>query len=109
MRLILSTLSITLTFIFLEVTVRIFFDDGMNYEIEMMKYANQFKTISSNKKIGIEHRKNIAEKLMGANIILDDNGFRTFKNSKKNERKIIMLGDSMTFGWGANKRWNRKH
>lgn len=103
MRLILSTLSITLTFIFLEVTVRIFFDDGMNYEIEMMKYANQFKTISSNKKIGIEHRKNIAEKLMGANIILDDNGFRTFKNSKKNERKIIMLGDSMTFGWGANK------
>ena len=29
----------------------------MNYEIEMMKYANNFKKVSLNKKIGIEHKK----------------------------------------------------
>ena len=29
----------------------------MNYEIEMMKYANNFKKISKNKDIGLEHKK----------------------------------------------------
>ena len=47
----------------------------MNYEIEMMKYANNFKKISLNKKVGIEHKKNVSGKLMGAEIFLDNSGF----------------------------------
>ena len=76
----------------------------MNYEIEMMKYAKNFKKISANSKIGIEHKVNISGKLMGSSVYLDYNGFRVDKNSKfKDKNKnIIMLGDSMTFGWGAN-------
>tara|TARA_B100001059_G_scaffold231566_1_gene267609 strand:+ start:3160 stop:4014 length:855 start_codon:yes stop_codon:yes gene_type:complete len=77
----------------------------MNYEIEMMKYANNFKKISLNKKIGIEHKKNVSGELMGTNIYLDKNGFRVKNQSTNNNNKnknIIMLGDSMTFGWGAN-------
>ena len=73
----------------------------MNYEIEMMKYANDFKKISFDEKIGIEHKKNVSGKLMGASISLDGNGFRNYKKIIKNNKKIIMLGDSMTFGWGA--------
>lgn len=77
----------------------------MNYEIEMMKYANNFKKISLNKKIGIEHKKNVSGELMGTNIYLDKNGFRVknqFTNNNNKNKNIIMLGDSMTFGWGAN-------
>ena len=45
----------------------------MNYEIEMMKYANNFKKISKNKDIGLEHKKNIRGFLMGVDIIIDEN------------------------------------
>ena len=72
----------------------------MNYEIEMMKYANRLKVISNNKDIGIEHKKNKKTFLMGAEVTLNSKGFRG--NELKNEtKKILMLGDSMTFGWGA--------
>ena len=102
MRFFLSLFSIIFTFILLEIFVRFFINDGMNYEIEMMKYAKDLKVISKNKKIGIEHKKNIEGTYMGAKVILDENGFRIKYNKKKSNKKIIMLGDSMTFGWGAN-------
>lgn len=102
MRFFLSLFSVIFTFILLEIFVRFFINDGMNYEIEMMKYAKDLKVISKNKKIGIEHKKNIEGTYMGAKVILDENGFRIKYNKKKSINKIIMLGDSMTFGWGAN-------
>lgn len=89
------------TLLALELITRFFLDNGMNYEIEMHKYALTLKEISSNKKIGIEHKKNKSTKLMGANIILDTNGFRNSENFDNNKKKILMLGDSMTLGWGA--------
>ena len=94
-------LSVTISFLFLEFFVRFFIDDGMNYEIEMMKYANKLKIISSSPNIGIEHKKNFKAKLMGADMILDIDGFRNNKVKRENKKKIIMLGDSMTLGWGA--------
>ena len=104
MKYILSFISIAFSLLFLEIFVRVFIDDGMNYEIEMMKYANQLKKISINKKIGIEHRINVTGKYMGTQVNLDENGFRYSKKNKKDKdkEKILMLGDSMTFGWGAN-------
>jgi hypothetical protein len=97
----LTLLSIIFTFFLLEVFVRIFIDNGLNYEIEMVKYANQLKKVSLNKKIGIEHKKNINGKFMGVEVKLDKDGFRSSHNYKNYNNKIIMLGDSMTFGWGA--------
>ena len=58
MKYLLSLVSLIISLILLEIFTRFFIDDGMNYEIEMMKYANELKIISSDKKIGIEHRKN---------------------------------------------------
>ena len=58
-------LSILISLISLEFFVRIFIDNGFNYEIEMMKYANKLKIISENKSIGIEHKKNAKGKFMG--------------------------------------------
>tara|TARA_A100001011_G_C14292667_1_gene836948 strand:- start:1282 stop:2133 length:852 start_codon:yes stop_codon:yes gene_type:complete len=75
----------------------------MNYEIEMLKYARELKIISNNKQVGIEHKKNISTTLMGAEIFLDNDGFRGQNKPRENKKKILMLGDSMTFGWGAKK------
>ena len=92
--------SFLISLIVLEILTRLIIDDGMNYEIEMMKYANRLKVISNNKDIGIEHKKNKKTFLMGAEVTLNSKGFRG--NELKNEtKKILMLGDSMTFGWGA--------
>ena len=104
MKLTLSAFSIIVVVTLLEIFLRIFLFNGMNYEIEMMKYAKNFKKISANSKIGIEHKSNTSGELMGSSVYLDYNGFRVDKNSKfKDKNKnIIMLGDSMTFGWGAN-------
>lgn len=103
MKLISIIFSTLLTLIMLEIFTRIFLDTGMNYEIEMQKYAVNLKQISNNDYVGIEHRKNRNIKLMGANINLDSNGFRNSKDLNNNNKKILMLGDSMTFGWGAEK------
>ena len=94
-------LSLLITLFFLELFVRFYIDDGFNYEIEMMKYANNFKTISKNKEIGIEHKKEVKGHLMGADISLNSDGFRSNQNLTTESKKILMLGDSMTFGWGA--------
>ncbi|RPG94875.1 MAG: SGNH/GDSL hydrolase family protein [Candidatus Pelagibacter sp. TMED263] len=96
-----TILSVFISLIFLEIFVRYFIDDGMNYELEMMKYANQLKVLSKNKEIGIEHKKNITTKLMGVDISLDSNGFRNIQKLNNDKKKILMIGDSMTLGWGA--------
>jgi len=95
--------SISLTLILVETYVRIFIDDGKNLNIEMLKYAKTLKKISLNTKIGIEHKKNMNMKLMNVRIQLNSQGFRNEHDLINDKKKILMLGDSMTFGWGANK------
>jgi hypothetical protein len=98
-----TIVAIFFSFIMLEFLTRVMIDDGLNYEIEMLKYANKLKKISNNPEVGIEHKKNISAKLMGVQVDLDKNGFRYQKDQKviEKNKKILMIGDSMTFGWGA--------
>lgn len=95
-------ISILLIIILLETSVRLFVDDGFNYEIEMMKYAKNIKKIESvnGHKIFL-HRPNIKTKIMKAEIKTDKNGFRYNLDNKKNSNIIMLLGDSMTFGFGS--------
>ena len=80
-------LSILISILFLEFFVRFYIDDGLNYEIEMMKYANQLKIISKNKDIGIEHKKNKKGIYMGVELTLNSKGLGVMKNSKKIQKK----------------------
>ncbi len=93
-------LSMIFSLILLEIFTRLIIDNGMNYEIEMMKYANELKIISNDKNIGIEHKKNLKSYLMGAEVKLNSHGFRN-SELDNHTKKILMMGDSMTFGWGA--------
>ncbi len=85
----------------LEGLTRFIIDDGLHYDIEMMKYAMYLKSVSDNPKVGLEHKKNIEKKLMNVEISLNSDGFRNKNDLNKNSKKILMLGDSMTFGWGS--------
>ena len=94
-------LSIFLVFLSLEIYVRKIVDDGLNLDIEMLKYANSLKIISKNEAVGLEHKKNIEKKLMNVNIKLNSQGFRNNMDIDIEKKKILMLGDSMTLGWGS--------
>jgi hypothetical protein len=85
----------------LEITVRIITSNGLNLDVEMIKYAKSFKVISKNKNIGLEHRTNIKKKLMNVDIVLNSQGFRNSIDIDHSKKKILMLGDSITLGWGA--------
>lgn len=93
--------SIFLVFFSIEIYVREIVDDGLNLDIEMLKYANSLKIISKNKAVGLEHKKNIEKKLMNVNIKLNSQGFRNNMDIDIEKKKILMLGDSMTLGWGS--------
>ena len=93
--------SIFLVFFSIEIYVREIVDDGLNLDIEMLKYANSLKIISKNEAVGIEHKKNIKKKLMNVNIKLNSQGFRNNIDIDIKKKKILMLGDSMTLGWGS--------
>ena len=101
MKILTFCLSIIISLVVLEGFTRFIIDDGLHYNIEMMKYAKYLKSISNNPKVGLEHKKNIKKKLMNVEISLNSDGFRNKDDLSKNSKKILMLGDSMTFGWGA--------
>ena len=96
-------LSIFLVFFIIEIYVRTIVDDGSNLNLEMLKYAKSLKIISINKDIGLEHNKNVEKKLMGVQIKLNSQGFRTNIDIDISKKTILMLGDSMTLGWGTSK------
>ena len=95
-------LSIFLVFLVIEIYVRVIIDDGLNLNLEMLKYAKSHKIISNNKAVGLEHKKNIKKILMDVQIQLNSQGFRNNTDIDNSKKKILMLGDSMTLGWGSN-------
>jgi len=87
-----------------EIYVRTVVDDGMNYGLEMWKYAARVKTVSKIPSIGHEHQANASARLMGVDVSINRNKLRdndiAFER-EKNVLRILMLGDSLTFGWGV--------
>ena len=51
----LGVFSIVLTALFLEAAVRLVADDGMQFDLEMWKYARDVKVVSADPSIGHEH------------------------------------------------------
>jgi len=106
-RLLLIIISIFIVLVFLEIYVRFYYDNGKVYELEMLKYADKLKyQVIKEDKFYFAHHPNKEEKIMGANIKINKNGFRynsKNKNKNKNKNKILMMGDSMTFGFGSTK------
>ena len=88
----------------LESFVRLAADDGMQFDLEMWKYARALKRPSPDPRAGHEHVPNSSAYLMGVGIAINQFGLRDdLQTLEKPEgvRRILMLGDSVTFGWGV--------
>src|SRR5687767_11126742 len=89
----------------LEVAARIVLDrNGMHYGIEMWKYAKHVKQRSANPLMSHEHAPNREAVLMGVTVKTGSQGLRDRDYAPvkgEHEYRILVLGDSLTFGWGV--------
>lgn len=89
----------------LEGTARWALDSGMDFDLEMWKYARDIKRVSDEPAIGHEHRPHTAGFYMGVPVEINALGLRDveFDPDEKpaGQVRTVMLGDSLTFGWGV--------
>jgi lysophospholipase L1-like esterase len=100
----LGAFTIALTALFLEAAVRLVVDDGMQFDLEMWKYARDVKVVSPDPLIGHEHGANRKAHLMGVDVETSSQGLRDRDftlEPKPGVPRILMVGDSLTFGWGV--------
>jgi hypothetical protein len=87
-----------------EVAVRVLNSGGMDYTLEMWKYAKSVKSFSSDPLIGHEHRPFAQAHLMGVDVATNSIGHRDHEYPVERQPgvpRIIMLGDSFIEGWGV--------
>jgi hypothetical protein len=88
----------------MELYVSFAVDDGMQFDLEMWRYAREIKRQSANPAIGHEHTPGAHARLMGVDVAISSQGLRDreFPPAPPPGRtRILMLGDSLTFGWGV--------
>jgi hypothetical protein len=84
--------------------IHLFVDDGMEFNLEMWKYARDIKRISADPLIGHEHRPSTYSFLMGADVSINSQGLRDREiplERRPGTDRIMMLGDSFILGWGV--------
>ena len=97
----------------IELMVRVVIDDGMQFDLEMWKYARDIKRVAADPLIGHEHRPNTRARLMGVDVAINSRGLRDREipyERTPGTLRILMLGDSFTEGWGVpvEETWSRR-
>lgn len=88
----------------LEFLVRLAYSDGSNFDIEMWRYAKDLKQVSEIPGVGHEHRPSASGIYMGVPVSISTAGLRDRDYPLEKPIgavRVLMLGDSITFGWGA--------
>src|ERR1043166_7044657 len=88
----------------IELAVRAVIDDGMQFDLEMWKYARDVKQVADDPLTGHGHRPNSQARLMGVDVRINSKGLREREipyERTPSTRRILMLGDSFTEGWGG--------
>ncbi len=101
---ILVTLCLAITAAFTEIAVRLVADDGMQFDLEMWKYARDVKVVSPDSQIGHEHGPNRKAWLMGVDVETNSKGQRDREipyERTPGVMRVAMIGDSLTQGWGV--------
>lgn len=87
-----------------EATARWVLDRGMDFDLEMWKYARDLKRVSANPAIGHEHQPGTSGTYMGVPVRINSQGLRDREFAPAppaGVTRVVMLGDSVTFGWGV--------
>ena len=98
-------ISLLIFMVVLEVTLQIYTRLFIYYDVEMSRYAVEVKEKSANPKIGHEHQPNASAYLMGVDVDINSDGLRDdeYEVERNASRRVAILGDSLTFGWGVEK------
>ena len=97
-------LSLCAVAVFLEVGIRIAFHEKREYSLEMWKYAKELKRTAEDPKVGHEHIPGKSGRFMGVEISINSHKLREREvafEKPAGVKRILMLGDSVTFGWGV--------
>jgi lysophospholipase L1-like esterase len=103
-KLALVVFSLILVGLILEVAFRVAFYHSEDFAMEMWKYAVQLKRPVANPDLSFFHVANSQAFLMGVDVKINSQGLRDneFSLTKPaHAYRILMLGDSTTFGWGV--------
>jgi len=87
-----------------EIALRIIASRHLIYNIEMVKYAKELKMRDPKGEVSHVHRPSRSAKLMGVTISLNSLGDRgpELQNPKPaNDKRILVMGSSITMGWGV--------
>jgi lysophospholipase L1-like esterase len=97
--------SLIIFLVLLEISLQIYTRLFIYYDVEMSRYAVDVKEKSDNPKIGHVHKPNASAYLMGVDFETNSDGFRDDEYAvERNENyRIVVLGDSLTVGWGVEK------
>ena len=87
-----------------EIVVRVFYERFSNYNMEMWRYSSGLKLPLERQALPFHHIPNKSGSYYGVDISTNSMGFRDVEYSiskPENTRRIVMLGDSHTLGWGV--------
>ncbi len=97
-------LSLLIAALLLEAALRVAFYHSLDFSMEMWKYAVQLKQPDPNPNLSFTNLPNGHGFLMGQDVQISSQGLRDreFSLAKPpGTYRIMMLGDSTTFGWGV--------
>jgi lysophospholipase L1-like esterase len=102
----LAVFAVTILFCcgFLEIALRIIYARSLDFSMEMWKYATEVKRPVPNRFLSFAHARNRSAFLMGVQVSTNSHGLRDREYSLAKPAgvyRIVMLGDSTTFGWGV--------
>jgi lysophospholipase L1-like esterase len=103
-KLILASFALLFVALLLEGMLRVAFYHSKDFSMEMWKYAVQLKRPVPNPKLSFAHQPNGHAVLMGVDVRINSQGLRDDEYSVTKPDgvyRIMMLGDSTTFGWGV--------
>lgn len=86
-----------------EVTLRLYLARNTFYDVEMSRYASEIKVEAADPAIGHVHRPNAYAHLMDVDVQINADGLRDDEHRRLRDgrRRLVFLGDSLTFGWGV--------
>ena len=103
-KMVLALFSLILMALVFEATFRVAFYHSKDFSMEMWKYAVQLKRPVANPDLSFVHVASRQAFLMGVDVRINSQGLRDDEfclTKPADVYRILMLGDSTTFGWGV--------
>ena len=104
LNIVLLAFAILLGCIAMEMALRVIFAHSLDFSMEMWKYAVKLKRPVENPDLSFAHAPNRSAFLMGVPVSINSEGMRDREFSLEKPPgvyRVMMLGDSTTFGWGV--------